>query len=270
MSWPIGISTGMFYKRPIMQVLPLIAGAGFDTIEVTCSPSHFDWHDERLVSSIKSELDDLGIRVYSIHAPWTMGVDMAQTDERKRKAAVEETKSAIDAAAALGAGTVVIHPGGDEPIASTRHSEHLHASLSSLKGIRSYCSELGLALALEGMLPHLLGGSLSDFLWLLKSLPAEGVSVCLDTGHAFLGGELFNMVELVRSQLSMLHVSDNMGAHDDHLTPGQGTINWKRLGDALRSAQFDGILMLELACKPGNEHILFRARRSTALISGGS
>lgn len=270
MSWQVGISTGMFYRSPILPVLPMIAGAGFNTIEITCSPGHFDWHDKQLIASTKSELENLAIRAYSIHAPWAMGVDIANADEQKRKAAVEEIKSAIDAAAELGAKTVVVHPGGDKPVPGSQHALSMHASLRSLSEIRSYCSGLGLTMALEGMLPHLLGGRVSDFLWLLQSLPVEGVAVCLDTGHAFLGGELFRMVELVRSQLSMLHVSDNMGAHDDHLTPGHGAIDWKRLGDALRSANFDGILMLELAGEPGNKHILSEARASIALISEDS
>ena len=44
-SWPIGLSTGCFYHRNILDCLPLIRESGFSMIEVCSTPEHLNFHD---------------------------------------------------------------------------------------------------------------------------------------------------------------------------------------------------------------------------------
>ena len=50
-SWPIGLSTGCFYHRNILDCLPLIRESGFSMIEVCSTPEHLNFHDLKLVAS---------------------------------------------------------------------------------------------------------------------------------------------------------------------------------------------------------------------------
>ena len=44
--WPIGLSTGCFYRHSIFSVLEEIRASGFQSIEVCSFPQHLDYHDE--------------------------------------------------------------------------------------------------------------------------------------------------------------------------------------------------------------------------------
>ena len=44
-NWPVGLSTGCFYQRGILDWLEPIRGAGFSRIEVCSFPRHLDYHD---------------------------------------------------------------------------------------------------------------------------------------------------------------------------------------------------------------------------------
>jgi sugar phosphate isomerase/epimerase len=73
------------------------------------------------------------------------------------------------------------------------------------------------------------------------------VGVCLDTGHAHLGGELDTAMQKLSRHLRMIHASDNHGRYDDHLPPGQGAIDWPHVLQLLRDNGFHGSLMMEIA-----------------------
>ncbi len=95
-------------------------------------------------------------------------------------------------------------------------------------------------LLLENMLPHLMFGHTSDILFLLGAIRETNVGTCLDTGHAFLSGDLRTVIHKLSGHLRMLHVNDNLGDRDQHLSPGEGAIDWISLMRQLRQWRFLG------------------------------
>lgn len=68
---------------------------------------------------------------------------------------------------------------------------------------------------------------------------------CFDTGHANRCGlRQTELLGLQNPPLS-LHVQDNHGKHDEHLLPGDGTIDWKEFLDTLHAIGYRGDLVLE-------------------------
>ena len=68
---------------------------------------------------------------------------------------------------------------------------------------------------------------------------------CFDTGHLNRCGlHADALMGLAHPPLS-LHVQDNHGNHDEHLLPGDGTIDWKAYLDMLRAVGYTGELVLE-------------------------
>jgi sugar phosphate isomerase/epimerase len=116
-------------------------------------------------------------------------------------------------------------------------------------------------LCLENMLPHLLAGKTRDLLWILGAFETPGPGVCLDTGHAFLSGDLTTVVEKLSGHLVMVHANDNTGQRDDHLPPGDGDIDWTGLLSKLAAQRFTGVVILEIEGSDDNEHTLRLARR---------
>ena len=96
---------------------------------------------------------------------------------------------------ALGGLLFVIHPGGEDQRWAWDRDARLALSVESLTRVFEDCRTRGLTLVVETPLPHLLGGHVEDFAWILDRLPREGVGICLDTSHTSLGGCLYDVID---------------------------------------------------------------------------
>jgi sugar phosphate isomerase/epimerase len=182
---------------------------------------------------------------------------------------VREVFTACDAAAMLRASYVVLHPGpereGRPPPDEWYH--RMRFAAESLNEVAVHCRHKGLVLLLENMLPHLMFGHVSDLMFLLGAIRETNVGTCLDTGHAFLSKDLRTVVHKLSGHLRMLHVNDNHGDRDEHLSPGEGAIDWISLFRQLRQWNFHGPLILELADSgEAPERIMQRARDARAYL----
>lgn len=251
--WPIGISTGLFYRIPFTQCLPWIREVGFNLIEVCSSHGHMDYHSKEDITSAAALIKDLGIECYSFHAPFREEIDITSPDVGQRRRSEYEIFKAAEAAAILNARYFVFHPGPEKSFEPPLHErlQRMNNAAEVLNNVYRKCAELDIELAIENMLPHLFCGSTKDILWLIGSVETLEPAMCLDTGHAFLAGGVSMMIHKVSTQLRMIHVNDNLGQGDDHFPPGQGKIDWRQFVLDLRSIQFSGVLIMELS--PG-EH----------------
>ncbi|MDB6134823.1 MAG: hypothetical protein JWM59_3066 [Verrucomicrobiales bacterium] len=252
-SWTIGLSTGCFYRQPILDVLPAIRAEGFEDIEICSFPKHLDYHSEAEVHKAGEMILSLGLRVVSFHAPFADQIDITSFDPNQREASIAELILACTAAARLGARNVVLHP-GPERTGRPPHDAfvlHMRHAADGLNRVAARCCELGVQLLLENMLPHLLFGQTSDMLYLLGSINTCSVGTCLDTGHARLSGDLHQVVYKLSGHLKMVHANDNMGDWDAHLIPGDGSIDWPWLISELKRLGFQGPLIIEMAGQNG-------------------
>ena len=95
---------------------------------------------------------------------------------------------------------------------------------------------------------------------LLDDLELRHAGVCLDFGHAFLGGDVVDAVETVSGALVTTHVHDNRGTGDDHLVPFEGAIDWDQALFACQKVGYDGVWLFELANTSTPAAVLARAR----------
>lgn len=261
-NWPIGLSTGCFYNRNILNCLPLIRESGFSMIEICSSPAHLDFHDSDAVRRAANRIAELGMEAYSFHAPFAQHIDISSADESQRNASIAEIIKAAEAAAHLRVHYFVLHPGPENAavIPAAEQLAHMQNAIASLDRIVQRCHELGILCVLENKLPHLLFGNTSDILWILDGIKTAEVGACLDTGHAFLAGDMHSLVHKLMGHLKLIHVHDNVGSGDAHLPPGAGKIDWKKLLENLLQIQFHGAFILELAECPDPAVTLANAR----------
>jgi sugar phosphate isomerase/epimerase len=265
--WPIGLSTGCFYQTSIFECLEPIRDAGFSTIEVCSFPAHLDYHDRRLVERAGQRLQKHQLDPYSFHAPFADRIDITSLDSSVRQSSIEEILLAAEAAALMRVRHFVIHPGPEKGgFPFDQRLQRMENAAMALNQISGHCKRLGVRLVLENMLPHLFFGHTRDVLWVLGALESIDVGICLDTGHAYLSGDLSTVVHKLSGHLWMVHASDNRGRYDDHLPPGEGSIAWKPLIEQLRRLHFAGTFILEIAGDSDSKDLLARAQCSRQFL----
>lgn len=267
-NWRIGLSTGCFYNQNILDCLPLIRESGFDTIEVCSSPTHLDYHDQNAVRLSAAQIKELHLEAYSFHAPFAPNIDISSADAGQRAASVREILLAAEAAALLNAHYFVIHPGPENP-APARAEEalsHIEHVIDSLEQIAKRCRDLGTTCVIENKLPHLVFGNSGEILWILDGIKGVEVGACLDTGHAFLSGNMNDFVQKLGGRLKVIHAHDSGGVSDDHFPPGRGRIDWPCLLRTLVEIEFHGAFILELAGMADPNATMTNARRGRGYL----
>jgi sugar phosphate isomerase/epimerase len=185
MTWRIGMATGGCVDRPITDVIDDLAGAGFRAIEIGTPPKHFDpWHRPQ-VDAVAGRLRRYGMAVISIHAPFGGILDLSDPNAHHRAAAMGGILQAASVLRDLGGGLVVVHP-TDAPRHGNDVGQRLQASGDALAVLSRSLSGIGLRLAVESPLPHLIGGHPEEFAWILGRVDGQA-GVCLDTSHTWLG-----------------------------------------------------------------------------------
>ena len=267
-SWPIGLSTGCFYHRHILDCLPLIRESGFSMIEVCSTPEHLNFHDLKSVDRAAKQIRELGMEAYSFHAPFAPNIDIASSDEAQRAGSIADILKAAEAAALLQVHYFVLHPGPENPAAipATERLARMQHVVESLNQVARNCNDLGIMCVLENKLPHLLFGNTSDILWILDGISSAEVGACLDTGHAYLGGDMHNLLHKLAGHIRMIHAHDNGGADDNHLPPGDGKINWNKFLRDLVDIRFQGAFILEMAGSDDPAATMANARRGRTYL----
>jgi len=257
--WPIGISTGIAYRHAIDVVLEPIRAAGVDRIEISTAPQHIDLGDEGALRRLGVRIRERSLVVHSLHAPFGHDVNLTSPDPHLRESSIGRLVQAAEALAILGGSLYVIHPGGEDQRWVWERESRLAMSVEGLRRIHAACVARGLTLVLETPLPHLLGGQLDDFAWILARIPEEHTGVCIDTSHCSLGGFLFDALSRFKDRLVHVQVSDNQGSTDDHLPPGTGVIDWPRFCSGLAASGYAGTFMLEVS---GNGDVAAHVQRA--------
>jgi sugar phosphate isomerase/epimerase len=267
-NWRIGLSTGCFYNQSILDCLPLIRESGFSAIEVCSSAAHLNFHDETAVRCAANRIKELGMEAYSFHAPFAPNIDISSPDVNQRHASINEIGKAAEAAAMLQAHYFVLHPGPENTPARSSEEQlpRIQHVIDSLNQIAKHCHEIGVVCLLENKLPHLVFGNAGETLWILDGINSAEVGACLDTGHAFLSGEINGLVCKLGARLKMIHAHDNGGSNDDHWPPGDGKIDWAQLLGTLVQTSFHGAFILEMAGMQDSNVTMANARRGRAYL----
>ena len=79
-------------------------------------------------------------------------------------------------------------------------------------------------------------------------------TICVDTGHTHEVGSFWvpppeEMIRILGSDVTLLHLHDNSGHWDDHLLPGMGNIGWSKVFDALDEIGYSGVYNFELSIR---------------------
>ena len=218
----IGVSCTHFGSRPFEDWIGPISKE-FRHWEVFSEAEHSIIGN---VPRIRGLIDDAGTSC-SVHAPicdWNIGA----LSDRLRRASLEETLETISASAELGASTVTVHPGLSSMAVDGMGQQAMARARESLKAIDAASRDAGVVVAIENMpqVPFFLGRTAAD----LESLiDGTDLGVCFDIGHANTAGQIDEMIDTFGDRIVNVHIHDNNGKRDEHLTIGDGSIDFPRV-----------------------------------------
>jgi sugar phosphate isomerase/epimerase len=272
-----GVSTHLYHDARLdRDHLVEIAAHGFETVEVFATRTHVDYHDQTVIAELGGHLRDAGLAAHSVHAPITEGLtgtvwgasySLATADEAARSAAVAETLAAMRAASALEARFVVVHLGVPLAQQPDGRDNRRDASLKSLETLVEQAAPLGVQLALE-VIPNPISEAERLVSFIEDEFDPPDLGICLDSGHAFLLGDLAEAIEVVSGHLVTTHLHDNRRATDDHLVPFEGTIDWPEAAMTLQKVGYEGVWMFELAPSAAPRRVLEKAQAARRRLEG--
>ena len=231
----IGASLILTHHLPVAEGLAKVAAAGFRHVELPngSSPIGLWWQDP---VGIRKSLDAAGITAWTTHAP---GTNNGTPDETARRESVEAASSFLQPAAEVGVPVVVVHPNtpDGEDYTEDGFEASLARSVDSLTILAERARDAGVKLAVENLpMRHTPrpGGLIQDTLRIIDAL-GDHVGICFDVGHS--NSNVDDPVDEIRvagERIFCAHIQDNDGlGEDQHLIPGEGTVDWPALLEVL-------------------------------------
>jgi hexulose-6-phosphate isomerase len=244
-----------------------VAQAGFGGIELTVAadgPLRFDtpietWRSVRIIAA------DAGIRVTSLASAAFFQSHYAAAEAAKRAEALDWTRRMLDAAAAVGASTIVVIPAVVGRAADVRpqvsYADALRRALEALTTLRDEAEARAVTIAVENVWNRFLLSPIeaADF---IDRVNSPHVGWCLDTGNILAYGYPEDWIRTLAGRLAHVHVKDynvTVPGRDGFVPLGQGSADWPVIVAALRDVRYDGAYVYE---GPGDPvDILARLKR---------
>ena len=215
----IGISSPSFCTYPYEDVLEGISKI-FSHWEIVSEADHYL---PMIGLSLESMMKSYDL-TYSIHAPFN-DINIASLNESVREMSVIELIKIMNMASELDIKTVTIHPGLYSMVVSGLEDRSIMAAKRSLRTLDRMAQECGVRLCVENMpgFRFFLGQTAEQMSELLEG---TNLPICLDIGHANTTGQLNEIIDTLGSRIMNVHIHDNDGKQDQHLTIGEGTVDF--------------------------------------------
>jgi sugar phosphate isomerase/epimerase len=266
-----GVSTHLFHDLKLdREHLVEIAAHGFECVELFATRSHFDYHDSVAVRTLAEWLEDTRLVLNSMHAPITTSIrneefgekfSIATSDATERQRAIAETEAALAVAQTIPYRHLVLHLGWPESSKPAANDNSREAARRSLESLAETAEKVGVKLAIE-VIPNNLSSAEALVALIENDLEGADVGICMDVGHAFMMGDLGDAIEMCAEHLVTTHLHDNKRKSDDHLAPGEGSIDWPAALMALQKIGYEGAWMFEVANTSTPQAVLHKTEKA--------
>jgi len=226
--------------------------AGAQGIEIFAARHHFDYTSRENVAELAEWFRSNTLQPFSMHTPLypdrEMGragappVNVIHPEKARRIDAMDEIKRALESAEQIPFRHAVVHLGERDDTWSQRTME---LALTALEHLGAFARPLGVRLLVENLLSE--PTTPEHLVTILEMGHLDNVGVCLDLGHANITVGTADAIATLGKRIVSVHVHDNQGARDQHLWPGDGTIDWNAATKALKSLATPPAAVLEIS-----------------------
>lgn len=231
---------------------------GAQAIEIFCAKGHFNYMDRQQVREIAGFFKSSGVELNSLHSPlfsdedWGKSgvepINVATIEKRHAIDSMDEIKRAIEVAEVLPFRYLIQHIGTARESFSHKKFD---AAMTAIEHLRAFAKPLGVMILVENIPNEL---STPEKLNELVSIAHfNDVHFCFDIGHAHITGTVEKDFDLMKERIRSTHIHDNDGQADSHKWPGEGTIDWPRAMDLLRTAPQVPPLLFEIEGVEGQD-----------------
>jgi len=253
------LSTHLFLKQRLHSGLLEMAGrAGAEAVEIFAARQHFDYTSPEQVRELGAWFRSNPLEAWSMHAPLysdremgragTPAVNLLHPEKARRIDAMDEIKRALQTAEHIPYRHLILHLGEREDGWSPRSIEY---SITAIEHLGAFAHPLGVKLLVENLTSE--PTTPEHLVTILDMGHLSSVGVCLDLGHAHITVGVAEAIEVLGSRIVSVHVHDNHGLKDEHLWPGNGTIDWPAAVDALKALPTPPATVLEIGYALGDD-----------------
>lgn len=253
------LSTHLFLNHRLHPgLLDLAMRAGAEAVEIFAARQHFDYTNREELTDLAEWFRDHPQAAFSMHAPMypdrEMGragapaVNVLHPDKARRIDAMDEIKRALEAAECIPFRHMVVHLGERTDYWSPRSAEYAQTALEHLG---AFGRPLGVQLLVENLASE--ATTPERLISILEIGHLDDVGICLDLGHAHMSDGIGAAIATMGKRIASVHTHDNHGMKDEHLWPGDGTIDWKATAEALHGLAPAPAVVLEISQALGND-----------------
>jgi len=246
------LSTHLFLNQRLHPGLLELAGrSGVEAVEIFAARQHFDYTSREHVRELGDWFRSNSLQAFSLHAPmwpdYEMGragapaVNVIHPEKARRIDSMDEIKRALETAEHIPFGHMVVHLGERYDTWSQRTMEFAETALEHLG---AFAKPLGVRVLVENLLSE--PTTPEHLITILDLGHLDGIGVCLDLGHAHVSVGVAEAIAVLGDRIVSMHVHDNHGMKDEHLWPGDGTIDWPAVREALPRLKAEPAAVLEI------------------------
>jgi sugar phosphate isomerase/epimerase len=246
------LSTHLFLKQRLHPgLLELAARSGVEAVEIFAARQHFDYSSREHIAELASWFRSNTLKPFSMHGPLfpdrEMGrsgapaVNLLHPEKARRIDAMDEIKRALEVADQIPFTNLVLHLGERDDGWSQRSIEF---AINALEHLGAFAHPLGVRLLVENLISE--PTTPQHLITILDLGHLKNVGICLDLGHAHITVGVAEAIETLGSRIVTVHVHDNHGLKDEHLWPGDGTIDWTATAKTLNALPTPPATVLEI------------------------
>jgi sugar phosphate isomerase/epimerase len=211
------------------------------------APNALETFDDARIEEVRAAQDRHRIRL-GLHT--LSAVNIAETSPFLRDAVEQYLRAYVDLAQRLAAGWIVVHAGYHF---TSDYQRRKQAALDRLKRAADYAGKAGVRLLLENMNREpddaevrYLAYDVSECRYYFDAIDASHLGWAYTVNHAHMLPE--GIAGFTRAfdlgRCGEVRLADNRGGKEEHLRPGEGTIDFKAMFDAIEGAGYRGHYML--------------------------
>ena len=209
----------------------------------------------RLYRELRKEADNAGLDFVDAHAPFREDCDPFCPDPKIRPFMLAHLKLMLQIVHDFGVKSCCVHIGNSYYDDYTA-DQHREAVCRTLDEVLPLAERLDVTICFENIFRPL--NTVDDVLYFIGKYPSKNLGACFDAGHANIMENGMNrpdcavqknflehglpacwekdVLDRMLPHIVNCHLHDNNSAADQHLLPGKGTIDWKKLVPKLLSA----------------------------------
>jgi protein FrlC len=254
----LAFSTNAYTKHSLADAFEGIKRAGYTGVEILADVPHAYpvQMDDALTAEVRGNLERVGLAVSNINCNCSFGYwkdappepyfepSLISPNPKHRADRIAMIQRTLQFARDVGARNISITSGrmlgGMPPERAARQF------VESIKPVLDRADSLSIDLGIECE-PGLFLEYVAELREWINRLNHPRLGANLDIGHSQVIGETIPYeVEMLRGRIWNMHVEDIPGRKHYHMIPGEGTLDWSSLKNALERVAYDRYLTVEL------------------------